>query len=324
MTRSRRPRDLVVYWDAAGPVAVDLDSGKRRRVSALSLSALGRRRASPGGRLGAFHGNVASALYAAVTRDMPYLQDPAAVERYLREEVLTHRRPPLFKRLRGPLCPLEPSVPEGDGAALGRLLIARRTTREFSRLPVSFDDLSAIVRATWGQIGWFEGGPLGRVLVKTSPSAGAMHPMECYVLAWNVRGLPKGLWHYDVRADALRLLKRGDFRRQGVRIASGQKWVGKAAFLCVMTAVFGRTLWKYQYENFYRSIWIEAGHVGQTFALVATGRGLGPFQTAAIQDSYIEKLIGLDGVKEFPVYLCGAGVPRGPAGPAETVRARST
>ena len=34
-----------------------------------------------------------------------------------------------------------------------------------------------------------------------------------------------------------------------------------------------------------------------------------PFQTAAIQDSYIEKLIGLDGIKEFPVYLCGAGVP---------------
>ncbi len=251
MTRRGRPRDVVV--------AVDVD------------------------RLAAFNGNVASALYAAVTRDLPYLQDPARVERYLRENVLVRPRPPRFKGYPGGIRrPLSDALPEDDGAALGRLLVARRTTREFSRRPATFDDLSIVVRATCGQIGWFEAGPLGRLLVKTSPSAGAMHPMECYVLAWNVRGLPKGLWHYDVRADALRLLRRGAFRREAVRIASGQRWVGRAAFLCVMTAVFGRTLWKYRYENFLRSIWLEAGHVAQTFALVATGRGLGPFQTAAI------------------------------------------
>jgi nitroreductase len=49
--------------------------------------------------------------------------------------------------------------------------------------------------------------------------------------------------------------------------------------------------------------------VSQTFCLLARSRGLGPFTTAAIQDSFIERLIGLDGVKEFPVYLCGAGPP---------------
>jgi hypothetical protein len=43
--------------------------------------------------------------------------------------------------------------------------------------------------------------------------------------------------------------------------------------------------------------------------LLATARGHGPFTTAAIQDTFLEKLIGLDGVKEFPVYLCGAGFP---------------
>jgi SagB-type dehydrogenase family enzyme len=95
-----------------------------------------------------------------------------------------------------------------------------------------------------------------------------------------------------------------------VRIASGQKWVGDAAFLCVMTAVFGRLLWKYRYENALRSLWLEAGHVAQTFALVATGRGLGAFQTAAMQDSYAEGLLGIDGKREFLVYLLGAGAPR--------------
>jgi hypothetical protein len=41
------------------------------------------------------------------------------------------------------------------------------------------------------------------------------------------------------------------------------------------------------------------------------------FTTAALQDSYIERIIGLDGVSEFPIYLCGAGVP------AKTNRLRS-
>ena len=82
-----------------------------------------------------------------------------------------------------------------------------------------------------------------------------------------------------------------------------------------MTAVFSRTLWKYRLENAYRSLWLDAGHLAQTFSLLATSRGLGPFTTAAMQDSRIEKLIGLDGIAEFPVYLCGAGVPEPRARP---------
>ena len=176
-------------------------------------------------------------------------------------------------------------------------------------MPVPLADFAAIIRGTWGRTGWLDAGALGRLALKTSPSAGALHPIECYVIAWNVRGLPAGLYHYDVAADELRRLKSGDLRAAAVEAASGQQWVGRAALLCVMTAAFERTLWKYQIETAYRLLWLDAGHLAQTFCLLATSRGLGPFTTAAIQDSYIEKLIGLDGIKEFPVYLCGAGVP---------------
>ena len=70
-----------------------------------------------------------------------------------------------------------------------------------------------------------------------------------------------------------------------------------------------RTLQKYQMESAYRVLWLDAGHLAQTFCLLATSRSLGPFTPAAIQDTFLENLIGLDGVKEFPVYLCGAGAP---------------
>jgi SagB-type dehydrogenase family enzyme len=152
---------------------------------------------------------------------------------------------------------------------------------------------------------------MGRLPLKTSPSAGSLHPIECYLIAWNVRGLAAGLYHYDVRANELRRLKRGNFRRQAADLAGGQQWVEGAAFLCVMTAVFTRTLWKYRFENAYRVVWLDAGHLGQTFCLVATALGLGPFTTAAIHSRPLERLLGIDGIHEFPVYLCGAGAPVG-------------
>jgi hypothetical protein len=36
---------------------------------------------------------------------------------------------------------------------------------------------------------------------------------------------------------------------------------------------------------------------------------MGAFTTAAIQERKIEDFCGLDGTAEFPIYLCGAGIP---------------
>jgi SagB-type dehydrogenase family enzyme len=277
------------------------------RLGLLIPSKEARRRRS---RIGAWRENLASALYHVAARDVVFMRSPSAIERSLRGLVARERQPRHFKRYRGRPRRKLPSRPVTDaGPPLESVLAARRTVRDFSRRALSFEDLAAVVRGTWGRTGWIDGGFLGALPLKTSPSAGARHPGEVYVLAWNVAGLSPGLYHYDVASDELRRLKSGDLRREAVEAASGQAWIRGAAFLCVMTVVFKRTLWKYEQENAYRVVWLDAGHLAQTFCLLATSRGLGPFTTAAIQDSYVEKLIGLDGIKEFPVYLCGAGVP---------------
>jgi SagB-type dehydrogenase family enzyme len=287
----------------AGSV-MDRIRGLRRARFLVPEASAGRRRS----RLKAWNHNLASAFYHAATRDMPFPQTAATVRAYVRAHVTARPRPRIFKRYRVTSRSKLAPVALG-GADLEMTLLARRTVREFSRRPVPFAELSRVLRGTWGWTGMFRGGLIEPLLAKTSPSGGGLHPGECYVLAWNVEGLAPGAYHYDIASDELRRLKRGDFRQQAVRAASGQKWVGQAAFLCVMTAVFARTLWKYRSENAYRTVWLDAGHLAQTFCLLATSRGLGPFTTAAIQDSFIEKLLGLDGIREFPVYLCGAGVP---------------
>ena len=348
-TRLVRNPDLLLYWQAGGLRIKDLESGKalvadaeaiglldlfdnpcRAREAAAHypgyeprsvergvarLAKLGllipaekaRRKLS---RISMWKENVASAHYHVASRDIRYLQSRQAIERDWVTLVTSRRRPPRFKRYPGgwrkKLSRTRGSPAPGK---LEEVLEARRTVRRFSRESVGFGDLSRIVNGTWGRTGWLDAGAIGRMPTKTSPSAGALHPIECYVLAWNVRDLPAGLYHYDVGSNDLRRIRRGNFSGEAVRCASGQKFVGRAAFLCVLTAMFERTLWKYEVESAYRVLWLDAGHLAQTFCLLSTALGLGPFTTAAIQESALERLIGIDGLREFPLYLCGAGVP---------------
>ena len=275
-----------------------------RRLGFLIPEAEARRIRS---RIATWKENVASALHQSASRDLRYLSTGPAAQRLARERA-SHRRPALFKRYRTAARIALPEAPR-PGADLDVTLQARRTVREFHRKPVSLADLAAIMKGTFGRTGSHDGGVFGSLMTKTSPSAGSLHPIECYVTAWNVRDLDPGLYHFDVGAGDLRRLRRGRFQAQAVRAASGQAWVGRAAFLCVMTAVISRSLWKYQDEVTYRTFFLDAGHLAQTFCLLATSRSLGSFTTAAMQDTFIQKFLGVDGTSEFPVYLCGAGVP---------------
>lgn len=309
-----RPRTVESAADAlAGYERASVVRAARRlqKLGLLLPAKAASRRVS---RLKAWGQNLASAYYHVATRDIPYLQSLPAIERQLKKAAAISPPPPCTKRYRSahrvPL-PAAPHFKEHGPAELSKILDARRTVRDFSQQPVDLETFAAIVRGTWGLTESFDGGAMGTLIAKTSPSAGSLHPIECYMMAWNVRGLRPGLYHYDVKGDELRRLRSGDFRREAVRAASGQRWVGRSAFLCIMTAAFERTLWKYSSEPAFRVLWLDAGHLGQTFALLATAHGLGPYQTAAIQDSLIENLLGIDGIHEFPVYLCGAGVPAG-------------
>jgi SagB-type dehydrogenase family enzyme len=263
-------------------------------------------------RLSTWRHNLASAHYHVASRNLEYVKATrSAMTRHALDHIALDRRPARFKRYRVPVRRSLRGPFADDAVTLTEALQARRTVRAFSRTAVPFAELARVVSGTWGRTGILEGGLFGRLLTKTSPSGGALHPIEAYVIAWNVQGLAAGLYHYDVAANELRRLKRGDFRKEAIRAASGQKWVGRAGFVCVMTAMFTRSLWKYQSENAYRILWLDAGHLAQTFCLLATARGLGPYTTAALQDSFLEEFLGVDGIREFPVYLCGAGVRQG-------------
>lgn len=211
--------------------------------------------------------------------------------------------PPPLKHDDAPGMPLPAVSATGD---LSAALLARRTWRNFGQRPLPLDALATLLQLTWGVQGWIEIPGVGRFALKTSPSGGARHSIEVYVLARKIDGLRRGLYHY--KPDTHRLARAG--RHAPRRITDylpGQDWYNDASAVMLMTAVFERVQWRYPYARAYRAILAESGHLCQTFCLLATALGLAPFCTMALADSRIERDLQLDGVSESVIYAAGVG-----------------
>jgi SagB-type dehydrogenase family enzyme len=248
------------------------------------------------------------ASFHFATKDVEYLQPPVSFfKRYLAEST----QPPLLKSYnKSPR--IELPIEATKESEFSRVLLARKTHREFSRKQVPLSIISTLLHHTWGVTGKINAPPFGRLFHKTSPSGGARHPGEVYLLAMRVSGLAQGLYHYDGLHHRLARLRQMRTAKKAVAYAAGQEFVEDASALFIMTAVFPRTQWKYRFARTYRIVLLETGHLCQTFCLVATWLGLAPFCTAAFQDTLIEKELGLDGIRESVLYLAGVGtVPAG-------------
>ncbi len=82
-------------------------------------------------------------------------------------------------------------------------LHARRTHRDFARGKVSLENVSKLLQTTWGVQGYFQTNVFGKLPYKTSPSGGARHPGEVYLMALRVDGLERGMYHYHARDNRL-------------------------------------------------------------------------------------------------------------------------
>ena len=180
----------------------------------------------------------------------------------------------------------------------------RRSIRSFASTPLSFDDLSDLLWATTG-IHRREHG----FAFRTAPSAGALYPIETYLIINHVKGVDPGVYHYDIQHHWLEQLKKGDFRVHIAAAALDQDMCAHAAVVFVWTAVFNRSKCKYG-QRAYRYIYLDAGHIAENLALGAVSIGLGSCQVAALYDDEVNRLIEVNGTEESVLYLSVVGVPK--------------
>ncbi len=249
------------------------------------------------------HWGVPAAYFHFATRNGSYGREDAAEDRLLLREQL-EPVPAAVKRLRGARVAL-PDYPRRG--ALPKVLLARRSWRQFGDAPLSLHQLATLLGLTWATQKWVHVGRDIRLPLKTSPSGGACHSLEVYLAVRDIRGLPPGLYHYEHDAHSLVRLKRKWDARWIGRSLAGQQWFANASAVMFMTAVFPRVWWKYRTARAYRTVLLEAGHFCQTFCLTATWLGLAPFCTAAFTESSIEPSLNADGVTESLLYVAGVG-----------------
>jgi SagB-type dehydrogenase family enzyme len=242
-----------------------------------------------------------------LTKDAPYVADDWTVQQK-RQAIAAATQPPLFKKVDGTKSISLPRQ-EKPSDSFFNTLHARRTQRTFSHQPAALAEVSRLLQTTWGVQGYVDSPGFGALALKTSPSGGARHPIEVYLMALRVRGLDSGLYHYDARDHALELISSAATPRTARDYCADQTYVADAAALFIMTGVFARTMWKYQHPRAYRVVLLDAGHLGQTFCLTATHMGLAPFSTAALKDTLIERDLGIDGISESVLYVTGIGMP---------------
>lgn len=195
-------------------------------------------------------------------------------------------------------------APQGGPVTLDEALLIRKSVREFSPQPIATHDLAYLLWASTGLQRTEMGAPF-----RTAPSAGALYPIETYVIINRGFAIDAGIYHYNIREHALERIREGAFGRDIGKAALGQNMCTQAAAVFIWTAVFDRSKCKYQ-ERAYRYIYMEAGHIAENLALACVSRGLGSCHIAAFFDAEAEAMVAVDGVQEGVLYMTALGYPR--------------
>ena len=214
-----------------------------------------------------------------------------------------HTKPKTYKHYpEAKKIPMETPATQG-GAPLWTTIAARRSVRNFKNEPMSEHDLSQLLWATQGITKKemdFE--------FRACPSAGALYPVETYLVLNNVGNIDAGIYHYTIPDHSLEQLQIGDFRLKIVQAALDQDMAYSANAVFVWTALFARAKWKYE-QRAYRYVYLDAGHIAQNLALAAVGLNLGTCQIGALYDEEVNALLGIDGEEESILYMSVVGHP---------------
>lgn len=181
--------------------------------------------------------------------------------------------------------------------SLEETLLHRRSVREYANVPLTIEDISQLLWAAQGITTEWGG--------RTAPSAGALYPLEVYLVVGNVENLAPGVYKYKPERHELVKVRDGDVRGELAKAALGQTWVKEGAIDIVIAAVYERTTKKYG-DRGVRYVHMEAGHAAQNIYLQAVALNLGMVTVGAFYDDHVKDIIGMP-EDEVPLYVIPVG-----------------
>ncbi len=175
----------------------------------------------------------------------------------------------------------------------------RRSVRSYVQEPLAISDISQILWAAqgitrkkeepparWNTKYEWQGG------LRSAASAGALYPMELYLVAGNVQGLSKGVYKYIPKSHSLKKVVEGDKKTEIYDAALRQGSIKQGAALIVMAGIYERTSFKYG-ERAERYVHMEVGFIGGNIYLQGISLGIGTVMIGAFEDEELKKALDL-------------------------------
>ena len=197
------------------------------------------------------------------------------------------------------MIPLPAPRLDGD-LSLERTILDRRSIREFSDEPLTLSELSGLLWSISGVTDEATG-------YRATPSAGAIYPLELWVLASRVDGLEAGAWRYVVGDHGLLPAEPGDHAAAFSSAAFNQACIAGAAVSIVLAADYAGLRETYG-ALAERLAWLEMGHAAQNVSLLAVAQGLGAVCIGAMNDETVRSFSGMPKGLD-PVYAISIGRP---------------
>lgn len=177
-------------------------------------------------------------------------------------------------------------------------LLKRRSVRNYRDEPLSLKEISQILWAAQGITAPEFGG-------RTTPSAGALYPLEVYLVVRTSEEIKSGVYKYLPDNHKLIMVLEGDVSNRLARAALGQMFISDAPVNLVFSAVFERTTKKYG-ERGIQYVFIEVGHSAQNVYLQAQSLRLGTVVIGAFDDKEVKKILKMP-EEENPLYIMPVG-----------------
>ncbi len=187
-------------------------------------------------------------------------------------------------------------------------LLNRRSIRTFSEQSISLTELSQLLWAAYGITQRIEAPKFLRGGLRTAPSAGALYPLEHYVVTNRIDDLVPGIYRYISSNHALSPLFKGEFIDQLFKSSYGQSMIKDCAVAIVISADYERTVQKYGSRGRDRYVCMDAGHSAENIYLQAYALDLGLTVCGAFDDDELRKVIRLPD-QETPLYIIPIGHP---------------
>jgi len=140
---------------------------------------------------------------------------------------------------------------------------------------------------------------------RTYSSAGALYPVELYLVCAELEVLQAGVYHFHPRELALRQLRRGDVRGALAESASAPG-LTEAAAVVVLTGIHSRSAWKYQARAYRHLFWDAGTMLANLLALASSGDIEARLLTGFV-DEKVDRLVGADGEREWSLALLALG-----------------